>query len=282
MDTTKRPSTLPRILRAIAIDVLLVLFCSFMLIPILWMVSTSLRSPLDAFSRPPAIFPTAFDITNYKTVFDKVDLFAFLKNSAIVSVSATLLQLTASSMAAFSFARLRFRGKNVVFMLFLSSMMIPGQVLSIPTFIIMSKAKLINNLLALIIPATFSAMSIFLRRPFMLSIPQSSAEGSYIDVASRFQVYLRIVLPMTKPALMVMAMQTFVATWNDFYGPLIYINSVSKMTLPLGLVQLNGVLGTGNQAAILAGVVMTLIPPLFMYVFGQRYLIEGITIGGIT
>ncbi len=267
--------------RKAIIVVLLAVFCAFMLIPLLWMVSTSLRSPLEAFTLPPAIIPTTFDLANYREVFNKVDFFAFIKNSLIVSVSATALQLLASSMAAFAFSRLRFPGRNVVFMMFLAALMIPGQVLSIPRFIIMSKAGLINNLLALILPAIFSAMSIFLLRQFMLTIPRSYDEAAYMDGATRVQCYGRIIVPMTKPAMMVMAMQTFVATWNDFYGPLIYINSVEKMTLPLGLTQLNGVLGTGNKAAVIAGVVLSLIPPLLFYCFGQRYLIEGISIGGL-
>ena len=267
--------------RKAIIVVMLAVFCAFMLIPLLWMVSTSLRSPLEAFTLPPAIIPTTFDLANYREVFNKVDFFAFIKNSLIVSVSATALQLLASSMAAFAFSRLRFPGRNVVFMMFLAALMIPGQVLSIPRFIIMSKAGLINNLLALILPAVFSAMSIFLLRQFMLTIPRSYDEAAYMDGATRVQCYGRIIVPMTKPAMMVMAMQTFVATWNDFYGPLIYINSVEKMTLPLGLTQLNGVLGTGNKAAVIAGVVLSLIPPLLFYCFGQRYLIEGISIGGL-
>ena len=267
--------------RKAIIVVLLAVFCAFMLIPLLWMVSTSLRSPLEAFTLPPAIIPTTFDLANYREVFNEVDFFAFIKNSLIVSVSATALQLLASSMAAFAFSRLRFPGRNVVFMMFLAALMIPGQVLSIPRFIIMSKAGLINNLLALILPAIFSAMSIFLLRQFMLTIPRSYDEAAYMDGATRVQCYGRIIVPMTKPAMMVMAMQTFVATWNDFYGPLIYINSVEKMTLPLGLTQLNGVLGTGNKAAVIAGVVLSLIPPLLFYCFGQRYLIEGISIGGL-
>lgn len=267
--------------RKAIILILLLLFCAFMLIPLLWMISTSLRSPLDAFTLPPAILPTDFDLANYREVFAKVDFFAFIKNSLIVSVAATALQLTASSMAAFAFSRLEFPGRKVLFMMFLAALMIPGQVVSIPRFIIMSKLKLINNLLALILPAIFSAMSIFLLRQFMLSIPKSYDEAAYIDGATRLQCFAKVVVPMTKPAMMVMAMQTFVGTWNDFYGPLIYINSVQKMTLPLGLTQLNGVLGTGNKAAVIAGVVLSLIPPLLMYSFGQRYLIEGISIGGL-
>lgn len=260
---------------------LLVVFCAFMIIPIMWMITTTFRTPIESFSLPPQLIPRKFDLENYRYVFKMVNMLAFLKNSIIVSVCATCLQLITSSMSAFSFARLNFKGRNILFFAFLGALMIPGQVLSIPRFLIISKLGWINKLIALIIPSGFSAMAIFLIRQYMLTIPKSFDEAAYIDGATRLQCYGRIIVPMTKPVMMVMAMQTFVATWNDFYGPLIYINDRAKMTLPLGLVALNGVMGTGNQASIIAGVVLTFIPPLFMYVFGQRYLIKGITIGGI-
>lgn len=269
-----------RLQKAIIV-ILLLIFCFFMYFPIGWMVSTSLREPLDAFKLPPRFFPTTISWENYRQACEKVDFLMFIKNSLIVSVSATCLQLIASSMAAFSFARIEFKGRQVVFILFLAATMIPGQVLSIPTFIVMSKLHLINSHLALIIPAIFSAMSIFLLRQSMLAIPKSYDEAAYIDGATKVQCYMKIIVPMTKPTMMVMAMQTFVGTWNNFYSALIYINDVDKMTLPLGLVQLNGVMGTGSKAMIIAGVVISLIPSLLMYCFGQRYLIKGISIGGL-
>lgn len=268
-------------IRKTIISLLLFIFCLFMFLPLAWMISTSLRPPLKAFQLPPAFFPTEIDFSNYQQAFAKVNFLTFIKNSLIVSVSSTILQLIASSLAAFAFARIEFPGRNVVFLMFLGALMIPGQVLSIPTFIVMSKLHLINNLIALILPAIFSAMSIFLLRQSMLSIPKSYDEAAYMDGATKLQCYIKIIVPMTKPAMMVMAMQTFVATWNNFYGALIYINDVDKMTLPLGLVQLNGVMGTGSKAMIIAGVVISLIPSLLMYCFGQRYLIEGISIGGL-
>jgi multiple sugar transport system permease protein len=260
---------------------LLGVFCLFILIPLSWMIATSLRSPLDSFKLPPAIIPTTFDRANYDTVFEKVDFFGFIKNSINISFWATLLQVAASTMAAFAFARLEFPGRKVVFVFFIAALMIPGQVLSIPRFIILSKLGLVNSHLALILPAIFSAMGVFLIRQFMMSIPKSFDEAAYMDGASRFQCFRSIIVPMAKPAMMVISLQTCIGTWNDFYGPLIYINSVSKMTLPLGLTQLNGMLGTGNQSAIIAGVVLSLIPPALFYIVGQKWLIEGIAIGGI-
>ena len=267
--------------RKTVVALLLAIFCLFMVLPLGWMVSTSLREPLKAFQLPPSFLPTEFNLTNYRQAFEKVDFFAFIKNSLTVSLSATLFQLAVSSMAAFAFSRIEFPGRKVLFILFLASMMIPGQVLSIPRFIVMSKVGLINSHLALILPALFSAMAIFLLRQSMLAIPRSYDEAAYMDGATKLQCYMKIVVPMTKPTMMVKAMQTFVATWNDFYGALIYISDVKKMTLPLGLVQLNGVMGTGSKAMIIAGVVVSLIPSLLMYCFGQRYLIEGISIGGL-
>ena len=127
----------------------------------------------------------------------------------------------------------------------------------------------------------FSAMGIFLIRQFMLTIPRSYDEAAMIDGASRYYCFLHIIAPMSKPAIMVIAVQTFIGSWNDFYNPLIYINSESKMTLPLGLTALRGMLNSGNESALIASVLLTLIAPLILYVFGQRYLVEGITLGGL-
>lgn len=268
-------------LSGIVIGLLLFIFALFMYLPIGWMIATSLREPLKAFTLPPSFFPLTFDLGNFKDAFARVNLTMFIKNSLIVSVLATALQLCASSMAAFAFARLNFKGKNILFFMFLAAMMVPHQVISIPRFIVMSKAGMINTHAALILPAIFNVLSIFMLRQSMLAIPKSYDEAAYIDGATRFQCYFKIILPMTKPTMMVMAMQTFINTWNDFYSALIYINDIDKMTLPLGLVQLNGYMDTGNKATVIAGVVISLIPSFVMYCFGQKYLIEGISIGGI-
>ena len=259
----------------------LLLFAAFIAVPLLWMLTASFRTPMEAFKWPPRIFPTTFDLRSYQIVFEKVDIGKFLFNSVKVSVLGTLLQVAASAMAAYAFARFRFKGSRVLFILYLSAMMIPGQVLSIPRFIVMSKLKLINSHAALILPMLFSAMGVFLIRQFMLTIPRSYDEAATIDGASRFYCFLHIIVPMTKPAIMVIAVQTFIASWNDFYGPLIYINSESKMTLPLGLTALRGMLNSGNESALIASVLLTLIAPLLFYVFGQRYLVEGINLGGL-
>lgn len=268
------------VIRSIII-ILLALFAVYIIVPISWMISSTLRKPMDSFKLPPAILPTTFSIENYQVVFSKVTFDKFVFNSIKVSTLSTILQVSASAMAAFAFARLKFKGRNMLFIAFLASMMIPSHVMGIPRFIIMSKIGLIDNHAALILPAVFGAMGVFLIRQFMLTIPKSYDEAAYIDGAKEFYCFSRIILPMTKPALVVIALQTFIGTWNDFYGPLIYINSEAKMTLPLGLTVLRGVFMSGNQGVVLAGVVMSLIPPFIFYLFGQSFLIEGITLGGI-
>ena len=260
------------------IFVLLCLFCSFILAPLSWMLATTLRLPLESFRIPPSLLPTSFNLDSYRLVFEKVDFFAFVQNSIKIAVCCTALHVVCSSMAAFAFARLDFPGKKWIFFLFLSALMIPSQVMNIPRFIIMSKIRLVDTHAALILPSLFGAMGIFLIRQFMMTIPKSYDEAAHIDGAGRFYCYLHIIMPMTKPALIVIALQTFIANWNDFYNPLIYLNSVSKMTLPLGLTALQSTLDTGNQSAILAGILLSLIAPLLFFLIGQRYLIEGIQI----
>ena len=279
--TAIRHGRSPLQLRALAIALPLVVFAIYIVIPLSWMLATTLRSPMRSFALPPALWPNEFNLDSYRTVFAKVDFPLFIWNSVKITFWSTFLQLACSCSAAFAFSRLRFPGRGFIFILFLSALMIPTQVTNIPRFIFMSKLHLIDNHLALILPSMFSAMGIFLIRQYMMTIPRSYDEAAYIDGASRFYCFLRIILPMSKPAMMVIAVQTFIATWNDFYNPLIYLNTTEKMTLPLGLTVLRGMLNTGSQAGILAGVILSLVAPLCFYLFGQKYLVEGTNLGGL-
>lgn len=265
----------------IFIVILLFTFAAFIIIPFLWMFSTTLRMPKNSFTLPPKIFPTEFMLDSYILVFQKVPFASFFLNSIKVAAFVTGLQLVTCSMSAYAFARLNFPGKNIIFMCFLGAMMIPAQVTNIPQFIFMSKLHLINSHAALIIPTIFSPLAIFLIRTYMLSIPKSMDEAAYIDGAGKVWTYLRIILPMSRPSLMVVGVLTFIGSWNDFYRPLIFINDTVKMTLPLGLTALRGVLGTGNQSSLLAGVMLSMIAPLLFYIFAQRYLVEGANMSGL-
>lgn len=252
------------------------------LLPLLWTLSTSLRMPYESMRLPPSFIPKLpFIWGNYTEVFEKVPFLKFFLNSFIVAATATSLQLVCSAMAAFALSRIPFKGKEVIFLLILSGMMIPAQVTIIPLFIILSKIGLYNSLLSLILPNLVFPIGVFLLRQFMTTIPLSYDEAVYLDGGNRWTVFLKIILPMVRAPLMVAGIMHFLLIWNDFFRPLIFINSPDKMTLPLGLFTLQGHMGEGSISVVLAGVILTLIPPLLLYVFGQKYIVEGTSIGGI-
>ncbi|MEC0231759.1 carbohydrate ABC transporter permease [Paenibacillus alba] len=265
----------------IVLDGSLLILSFLMLVPFLWIIATSLRLPKDSFSLPPAIFPTAWHISNYAEVFAKVPFVDFISNSLKICVIIVIGHIFISSMAAFAFSRIAFPGRNVLFLIFLSGLMIPGQVTIIPQFIMMSKLGLIDSHLALILPGLINPFGIFMIRQTMMSISFSFDEAAYMDGASRLWVFLKIIFPMSFPAVVVTSVISFIAHWNDFFRPLIFLNSFEKMTLPIGMTALTGAFGTGNLSAILAGVTLSLIVPLLFYIFGQKYLLDGMTAGGL-
>jgi multiple sugar transport system permease protein len=266
---------------ACVIVLLLSAFAAYIAIPFLWMIATSLRSPLVSFRMPPSLFPTTFDLENYRYIFVRVNFFLFVKNSVYVSVMITAAQIVVCSMAAYAFSRLHFPGKNLVFVMFLIALMIPAQVTSIPRFIFISRLRLINTYWALILPGMYSTLSIFLIRQHMMTIPRSYDEAAYIDGAGRMWTFIRVIFPMAKPSIFVVAVMTFIGSWNDFFNPLLYINRLAMMTLPLGMQSLTGMFGQGNQASVIAAVILSLIPPLLFYIVGQRWLVRGINLGGL-
>ncbi|NOU86114.1 ABC transporter permease subunit [Paenibacillus sp. LMG 31460] len=268
-------------LERIILDGALLAFSFLMLTPFLWIFSTSLRLPKDSFSLPPAIFPTAWHIGNYAEVFAKVPFSDFIFNSLKICLIIVIGHIFISSLAAFAFSRIAFPGRNVLFLVFLSGLMIPGQVTIIPQFILMSKLGLVDTHLALILPGLINPFGIFMIRQTMMSISYTYDEAAYMDGASRLWVFLKVILPMSFPAIAVTSVISFIAHWNDFFRPLIFLNSFEKMTLPIGMTALTGAFGTGNLSSILAGVTLSLIVPLLFYIFGQKYLLDGITAGGL-
>lgn len=266
--------------QAILVLLLLVL-CVLMLIPFCWCISTSLRNPADSFKMPPSFFPTTFDIENYIAVFTRFPFGRFIVNSLFVAIVVVVLNLFITSTAAFSFARINFKGKNVLFFIFMSGMMIPSQATMISVYIIMSKLHLVNTLWAIILPSIISPLYIFFVRQYMMTIPKSYEEAAEIDGSSRFKIYYRIILPMSKPVLFMAALQVFLASWNNFIGPLIYLTDWDKMTLPIGLRTLQGYMGMGNISEILAGVAVSLVVPIILYLAGQKYLVQGIALTGL-
>lgn len=253
----------------------------FMLMPLFWIFSSSLRLPRDSFKLPPSFFPTSFNISNYKEVFQLIPLKSYLVNSVIVTVTATAVQCAISSSAAYAFARLKFRGNHGFLLMILSGMMIPVQATVVPLYILFSKIGLVNTRISIILPLLISPLGIFIIKQYMQSIPKSYDEAAIIDGASQFQVFTKVILPMAKPSVVVVAMLTFVTSWNDFFRPLIFITSSEKMTLPIGMTVLNSLSRQSSISVILAGVVISSLPLILVFLKGQKYLIQGISMSGV-
>ena len=252
-----------------------------MLAPIVYAVVTSLRSPVQSFTLPPRWLPTNPDWSNYKAVFTTIPFETYFINSTVVTIAIVTGQLITAALAGYAFARLEFPGRELIFWLILATLMIPLQATIIPVFVLISEMGLSDTRAALILPALSSAFGAFLMRQYFRRIPNDFEEAALLEGASQWQIFWNIYLPLGKPGLAVLAVLTFNTYWNEFLRPLIFLQSIDKFTLPLGLVNLQGYLGTGSISVVLAGVVVSLLPVLIVYIFGQRYLVEGIMMGGL-
>jgi multiple sugar transport system permease protein len=217
---------------------------------------------------------------NYVKAWKAVPFPRFFLNSIIVSVSVTFGQVFTSSLAAYAFARLNFKGRDTLFLAYLGTMMIPGSVTMIPVFIIIKLLNWIDTYQALILPGMFSAYGTFLLRQFFLTIPADLEESAVIDGASKFRIYTQIILPLSKPALATLATFTFMGTWNDFMWPLIVTNKMEMKTLPVGLASFQG-LYTTSWTLLMAAAVIVLVPILIVYVYNQRFFVRGIALTGL-
>ena len=278
---TTRPSRWRQRVLDWALNLLLLVGGVLMVVPFVWAFSTSLRPSRESFSLPPQWLPTAWDINNYRAVLDSLPFFAFVFNSFKVAGAITLIQLVTCSTAAFAFSRLNFRGRDGLFYVFLAALMVPQYVTIIPIFVIIRNLQLLDSHLALILPSAFSAFGIFLLRQFFLTIPRDLEDAARIDGAGFFEIYWRVMLPLVAPALVTLTIFSFNFHWNEYFRPLIFLTTWEQMTLPLGLTVLRGYLGTGNTAAVMAGVTMAIAPVLTVFLLFQRYLIEGITLTGL-
>jgi len=265
----------------VAVTALLVLGGILMMIPFIWMFSTSWRLAKDSFALPPLWLPTTWHVENYQEVWNGIPFLAFVLNSLKVATLITLGQLVTCSMAAYAFARLRFPGRDLLFLVFLSQLMVPQQVTIIPVFILIRVLGLLDTHWALIVPAIFSAFGTFLLRQFFLTIPRELEDAARVDGAGYLRTFLQIILPLAGSGLSTLAIFAFNFYWNEFFRPLLFISTWDRMTLPLGLTVMRGYLGVGNVAAVMAGVSMGILPVLVVFLLAQRYLIEGITLTGI-
>jgi ABC-type glycerol-3-phosphate transport system permease component len=246
------------------------------------MISTSLKEPADLFVYPPMWIPDPIQWQNYVAVYNMVPLLTFVKNTLIIVAFNLVGQLAASSLAAFGFARLRFAGRDTMFLLVLATMMLPGFVTMIPNFVLFKFLGWLNSNRPLIIPGFFgSAFYIFLLRQFFLTLPRELDEAAELDGCSPFGIYWRIILPLAKPVLATVAIFCFISNWNDFFGPLIYLNSLDKMTLALGLALIRTQFQV-VQHYMMAASVMSVLPIILIFFLAQNYFVQGIALTGRT
>ena len=260
----------------------LIIMAILTLMPFIWVVSTSLRTPAQSFTLPPKWIPTDMDFSNYARVFEEIPFWNQIINSFIITISVVIGQLITASLAGYAFARLRFRGRNALFWIVLATMMIPGQATIIPVFIMISRFFNMNDTLyALIIPGLATAFGTFLLRQYFMGIPDEFEEAALVEGANQWQIFRKIYLPLASPGLAILAVLTFNAKWNDYFTPLIFMNTKERFPITLGIVDLQGYMATGSISVVLAGIVLSTIPVIIIYIFGQRYLVEGLMMGGL-
>lgn len=271
-----RPPSVASVLRTSS----LIALSLVVLIPVIWFILSSFKDIIDLSSRPPKILPTRWALENYSQAFQMYDYMRYFMNSVFVTVVATLLTLIINSMAAFAFAKYNFRGRDGLFVLTLAMIMIPLQVILIPMYLVVSSLGLVNTYWGMIIPAAATPTGVFVIRQYMLTIPDELIESARIDGAGEFRIYARIMLPLARPALAVIAIFSILWRWNDFLWPLLIAQTERLYTLPVALALLNGQLVVPYNV-VLAMSVMSIIPVLFMFVFMQRQIIQGIAHTGL-
>jgi multiple sugar transport system permease protein len=266
----------------IAVMLVLALGVFVIMIPAVWMVSVSLQTDAEVYSYPPKWIPTTFAWENYVAVFTLIPFMRLLNNTLIITAGRLIGNVASASLVAFAFARLRAPLRNALFLLVLATMMLPGQVTMVPQFVLFSKMGWVNTFKPLIVPAFFGggAFNVFLLRQFFMTIPTDYDDAARIDGCGYFQLYWRIILPLSAPALATIAIFTLMWSWNDFMGPLIYLRSMTNSTLALGLYFFRGVYNP-EWNRLMAMSLLVMLPIVLLFFFAQRYFIQGVVISGI-
>jgi multiple sugar transport system permease protein len=264
-----------------ALYCLLLVAAALIAAPFLWGISSAFKDQTAIYAPTPSWIPNPPIWDNFVQAWTALPFGFFFLNSLKVAGLITLGQLVTCSLAAYAFARLRFPGRDLIFGLYLSSLMVPSQVTIIPLYILMKHLGLVDNHASLILPALASAFGTFFLRQFFLTIPRELEEAAIVDGAGLWRVLLVIILPLSKPALASLAIFTFNYYWNDFFTPLIFLDSPQNLTVPVGLAYLQGQYNTGSPATEMAGVCMAVVPVLIIFLIGQRYIVEGITLTGL-
>ncbi|MFD2080570.1 multiple sugar transport system permease protein [Actinopolymorpha cephalotaxi] len=276
-DYRRRPVRVGRL----AISVVLFVIGVLMVAPLVWMVSTSLTEPVEAFQLPPRWLPVPFSLQSFTDMAGLMPIGRMALNSLVVAVISVGGSLFTASLAAYSFSRIQFRGRNQVFLLLLSALMVPGQLTIIPIFILMRRLELVDTLAALWLPALINVFAIFFLRQYFNTIPRELDEAARIDGAGHLRILFQIMVPLAGPALSALAILGFESSWNNYFGPLIFLSTPEKMTLPIGLVTLSAGQGGGPAGVVFAGITMVVVPTLIVFVAFQRAFIESVASIGI-
>lgn len=262
------------------IHIILLLGITITIFPFLWMVLSSFKTIGESMQIPPIIFPAKIQFEAYTKIFDTLAFATVYKNTIITTVVTTLVQVAFCTMAGYAFGRLEFPGKNAIFVVILSILMVPGQIFLVPQYLIIQNLGLINTLPALFLPNLFSAFGTFLLRQFFMSLPKELEEAALLDGCNRFQIFGRIMLPLVKPGIVSLIIFTAKFAWNDFMWPLIVNTDPDKMTLAPALSLLKGQYAT-NFPGQMAGAVMSVIPMIILFFIFQKQFIEGVAQSGI-
>lgn len=265
----------------IGLYAILLIITILMIVPFLWMLSASIKSNREVFIMDPFVWiPEVPKWDNYIRIWTKIPLLKFVENTVFLTIVVTFLQLLTSSFAAYSFAKLEFKHKNTLFLAYIATIAMPWQVYMVPQFIMMRGMGLNDKLLAMVCLQAFSAFGVFLMKQFYEGIPNDLCEAARIDGMSEYKIYAKIMLPLSKPALSTLTIFTFVNTWNDYLGPLIYLKTETKKTIQLGLKMFIGQYSS-EYGLIMAGSVVSLIPVIIVFLVLQKYFVEGVASTGL-
>lgn len=259
--------------------VLLLIGLASVILPFVYMIASSFESPVQIGALTPQFLPNPFNWSNYQQVWTQLPMARYLFNSAVVSITITVGQVFTASMAAYAFARLRFRGRSALFSLYLGTLIIPSQVTLIPNYLIVRDIGWHNSYAGLIAPFVVSVFSTFLLRQFFLTIPRDLEDAAKIDGATHWQIYSRIIMPLSRSALATVVILTFLASWNNFLWPLVVIDSPDLRTIPLAVTAYQGQFAIA-WGPLMAAATLSLAPVLIVYVLMQKYVIEGIALSG--
>lgn len=264
----------------VIIKILLLIVAALIILPFIWMVLTSFKNEMDIRSFPPRLFSNHYTLENYFNIWERIPFLSYYKNTIIFTGCVTAVSLFLDSMAGYAFARIRFKGRDIIFTLVLITQMIPFQVIMVPLYAELFHMKLINTYLGMILPRATNAFGIFMMRSFFVTLPSGLEEAARIDGASEFRIYSRIMLPLCKPALVTLGIFHFMYNWNDLLYPLIVCTRPEMRTLSAGLATFMGT-HVVEYGTIMAGAVLTLLPIFIAYCAAQKQFVAGIALGGV-